>query len=371
MRNVHLYPSNFSHESRILKEAATLAARLDFKQVDLVGVKDVGLPSRQVVSDRVTIHRLGPTKGRGLMKVVRHLLWCLNVTWFCLTRGYGIINCHSLPVLPIGAIVRLIGRAKLIYDTHELETETAGTSSGRRWGSRLVERLCIRLVSLTIVVSPGIEKWYRQEYGIERIITVLNAPRYRSVASTTRTLLEDPSAKVVLYQGVLAKGRGIEYLVEASQLLKSAGYSLVFLGYGAMESELREQARSQPFHVLPAVPPEELWEYTAAAHIGVCLIEDICLSYRLSLPNKLFEYAMARIPVVASDIPEIRNLVATWRIGACIAVWDAASILRAVQQAEAMRDGQFLERAEALARSVSWERQEEVLVNGYRSYVLT
>ena len=371
MRNVHIYPSNFSHESRILKEATTLAASLDFQQVDLVGVKDVNLPATQVISDRVIIHRLGPTKGRGMMKAVRHLLWCLNVTWFCLTRGYGVVNCHSLPVLPIGAFVRLITPAKLVYDTHELETETAGSSPRRRRIGRLVERICIRFVSLIIVVSPGIEKWYRQQYGVERIITVLNAPRYRNAISTTRTLLGDPSAKVVLYQGVLAKGRGIEHLVEASELIKDAGYSLVFLGYGAMEQDLRDLARTRPFHVLPAVPPEDLWEYTAAAHIGVCLIEDICLSYHLSLPNKLFEYGMARIPVVASDMPEIRYLVEKWQIGACIAAWDAASILRAIQQAEAIRDGAFVERAESLAQTVSWERQEEVLCNGYRSFVLT
>jgi glycosyltransferase involved in cell wall biosynthesis len=371
MRNVHLYPSNFCHESRILKEAATLSSMLGFKTVDLVGVSDGYLPSRQAISDRVTLYRLGPAKGRGAMKAVRHLFWCLNVIWFCLRRRYRIVNCHSLPVLPIGVILRGLSRAKVVYDTHELETETAGSSPQRRKLGRLLERACMRFVALVVVVSPGIEKWYRRHYGIERIVTVLNAPRYREPIAAPRRFLDDPSAKVVLYQGVLGRGRGLEHLVGASAALAEAGYELVLLGYGPMADELSALSRIMPFHVVPAVPPGILLEYTASACVGICLIENICLSYHLSLPNKLFEYVMARVPVVAADLPEIRNAVDSWRVGTCLASMDPVTIVNAVRTAEAMRDGEFLERAVSFARTVSWERQEELLCNAYLSHVLT
>lgn len=371
MRNVHIYPSNFAHESRILKEAATLSEMLGFATVDLVGVGDGELPAEQPVSDRVTIHRRRPAKGRGVTKALHHLFWCLNVAWFCVSRRYQVINCHSLPVLPIGVFVRLLTGATLVYDTHELETETAGSTLTRRRLGRLVERLCMPFVALTVVVSPGIEKWYRQRYGIEHVVTVLNAPRYRQAISSPRTLLEDASAKVVLYQGVLGKGRGLERLIQSSSMLKEAGYDLVLLGYGSMAEELLDLSRTMPFHVVPAVPPDVLLDHTASASVGVCLIEDICLSYHLSLPNKLFEYAMARVPVIATNLPEILNVLDTWQVGTCIDGWDPADILAAVQKAEAMRDPAFLGRVDALAQAVSWERQEELLCNAYRTHVLT
>lgn len=371
MRNVHIYPSEFRHESRILKEAATLSETLGFSRVDLVGVTGQGVPRQEQVAPAITIHRLGPSKGRGVMKAVRHAVWCLNVLWFCLTRRYGVVNCHSLAVLPIGALVRLLSGAKLVYDTHELETETAGSSPRRRSVGRVVERAFVRFASLVIVVSPGIERWYRQQYALDAIITVLNAPNYQEARTSRHDLTGAGATKtVVLYQGALAPGRGIERLVEASTLLDQAGYVLVLMGYGSLETVLREQAKDLPFVVHPAVSPTTLLEYTAAADIGVCLIEDVCLSYNLSLPNKLFEYAMARLPVVASNLPEIRSVVVGHQIGVCLEAWEPIAILDAVRQADAMRGEALSRRVREVAKVFCWEQQEIVLRDGYQKHVL-
>lgn len=373
MKNVHIYPSAFTHESRILKEAGTLRAMLGMQEIYLVGVATPGLPASEDVGDGIEIRRLGPAKGRGLIKLVRHIIWCVHTLIFCLRLRPSVVNCHSLPVLPIGVLVKALTRARLVYDAHELETETMGSSPRRRRAGRLIEGWCMRFVDLLVVVSPGIEAWYRAHYDIDAAVTVLNAPKLRTAHRTS--LLSDnlqlrKGEKVVLYQGVLAQGRGIEALIAASEALESAGYALVLMGYGAMLDEYTRQSRDLPFHIHPPVRPAELLNYTASADIGLCLIEDSCLSYRLSLPNKLFEYALAGIPVVASDLPEIRAVVEDARVGACIPDWSVEAVVETVRRVDAMRGSDLDARLDAVARLFCWEVQEVKLVAAYREHLL-
>lgn len=374
MVNVHIYPSPFTHESRILKEAQTLHSRLGLYPIALIGVATKGQPARERISDQIEIHRLGPSKGHGIMKAVRHLIWCMHVLWFCLRTRPRIVNSHSLPVLPIGVIAKWILGSKLVYDAHELETETNGTSGIRRIVGRILERFCLRFVDLLVVVSPGIETWYRETYGVDAIITVLNTPLYCETERTSlisENLGIDPQKKIALYQGVLGTGRGLEAIVAASEALDVAGYALVLMGYGPMQQELARLTQSRPFHLHPPVTPSELLSYTASADFGLCLVEDSCLSYRLSLPNKLFEYAMARIPVIASDLPEIRSVVEGSQIGACISDTSSNGIVRAICQVHSATDEGLYKRLDEVARHYCWEAQEEALVKAYSHYVLT
>jgi glycosyltransferase involved in cell wall biosynthesis len=376
MRNIHIYPSPFTHESRILREASTLRAKLGVTEIDLIGVETAGLPAEEPVADGTTIRRFGPAKGRGAMKAVRHLMWCLNVLWFCVRRRPRIVNCHSLPVLPIGVLAKWLTGSRLVYDAHELETETGGSSLRRRMIGRVIERACIGLAELIIVVSPGIEDWYAARYGKRPIVTVLNTPRYRPPAAKPAHFdaFRGPEGrtKVVLYQGVFSAGRGLEAIAGAAKALDEAGYAVVLMGYGPLEEDIKrdENVAGGHLHLHPAVSPQVVLDYTGSADIGLCLIEDICLSYRLSLPNKLFEYAMARIPVVASDLPEIRKVLEEGRIGTCIGSWDAAGIVHAVRHADALRGAELEERLEQVARQYSWEVQEERMCNAYRNHVL-
>lgn len=374
MANVHIYPSPFTHESRILKEAETLKAHLAFGPIFLVGVAAPGLPRRQAVSDGIEIWRLGPAKGQGLMKIVCHLLWCANVLSFCLRMRARIINSHSLPVLPIGVLLKWLTGAKLVYDAHELETETNGLSGVRQKLSRIVERVCIRFVDLLIVVSPGIERWYRSTYGNLPAITILNTPLYREACRTS--LLSErlgirPEMKIILYQGVLAKGRGLESIIAASQDLHEAGYALVLMGYGPMEDEIAILAQRLPFYLHPAVAPGDLAAYTASADIGLCLIENSCLSYELCLPNKLFEYAMARTPIIASDLPEIRSVLDGSGGGVCISDTTPDGIVTAIRSLDARPDGQLAQDLTAMARRYAWDRQEIQMVAAYQRYILS
>jgi len=101
------------------------------------------------------------------------------------------------------------------------------------------------------------------------------------------------------------------------------------------------------------------------ADCGLCLIEDVSLSDRLCLPNKLFEYAFAGIPVLASRLHEIARVVNEYRLGACCDN-DADSIEAAVLKIE--REG--LARPEADLTELSWDTQAKRLQEAYRQLLL-
>jgi glycosyltransferase involved in cell wall biosynthesis len=106
-------------------------------------------------------------------------------------------------------------------------------------------------------------------------------------------------------------GRGLEQLVDAAATFDGA--DLVLLGSGPLEAALVRRARdagsAERVHLLAPVPSDEVVDYAASADVGVSPIVPSCLNYRYSLPNKLFQYMAAGVPVVASDFPQVREVV--------------------------------------------------------------
>ena len=169
------------------------------------------------------------------------------------------------------------------------------------------------------------------------------------------------SAKVFLYVGILAPGRGISVFLEA--FLKSgSGSHVVFLGYGQMTSTIEEIAQMHPnVHYHPAVSHEAVVAVASSADYGLCLIESVSLSDKYSLPNKFFEYVFAGLPVLASDFPDLRKAVTEYRVGInCDVTVDA--VTKAIAQLEASdvkpepRD----------LTPLGWAAQEEKLLDLYR-----
>ena len=121
----------------------------------------------------------------------------------------------------------------------------------------------------------------------------------------------------MLHQGAPAPDRGCEQLIDAMAELPDA--HLVFLGsspFAGYEDGLRAR-RGRRERALPPVGAavDELLAHTADADVGVSLLQDTCENHRLALPNKVFEYVAAGVPVVVSDLPELARLVAEHGIG--------------------------------------------------------
>lgn len=372
--NIHIYPSTFANETRILKIVRSLRRTSVFSNIAVVALWKEGLPRREVLEDGVEVLRVSPLFGGSLKgfggRLFKAVGWYLGV--LLAMRGLTVtcLNCHSLPVLPLSVIVKFWKRCVLVYDTHELETETAGLRGWRQWLARRVERALVGRAHAVCVVNRSIADWYATRYRLNQVWVVHNVP-YRSESDPVRTGLLRRAvglpldAQVFLYQGLLAPGRGVGLLIDV--FAKMSGRHLVFMGYGELESQVREAAAQHAnIHFMPAVPPGQVKDYTVDADVGISLIEDVCLSYYLCLPNKLFEYAACGVPALVSDFPEMGRFVDEYDCG-----WKTMPktqvLYRLVQSLTAEDLAVKRSNTRSSGRLYCWQEEEKMLLAMYQA----
>lgn len=376
--NVHIYPSSFQFESRMLKETATAIASGAIDEVVIVARWEDGLAEVEALDERRRVLRIrakatqryrGPASG-----LVMFTEWYIRAFVVIVRLRASILNPHSLPVLPLAAGVKLLTRCRLIYDTHELESATIGASRVRQRLGRLVERLLVRYADAVVVVNQSIGDWYQQRHPAARVLVVRNLPLRRTAPAARTDLLRHdlgiPDGDLVfLYQGVLYRGRGIELLTTIFEGMP-ADRHLVLLGYGELERPLRAIAELRAnVHVHDAVPPTALAGYTASADVGLCLIENMCKSYYLSLPNKLMEFVHNSVPVVASNFPEMSRFLDETGAGWTTDV-DEPSVRKLLESLTPAAIAAKRERASEAAMGLSWESESEPLSDLYRSLIV-
>ena len=372
---MHIYPSSFRFESRMLKETATAIASGVIDNVVIIARWEDGLVETEALDDRRRVLRLrtrvtqryrGP--GSGLVGFAEWYVRALVVT---ARLRPSIINPHSLPVLPLAAAVKLFGRCRLVYDTHELESETVGASRVRQRIGRFVEWLLVPYADAVVVVNRSIGDWYQERHPSSKVLVVRNLPLSRAEPAARTDLLRKDlgipnDALVFLYQGVLYRGRGIELLTSIFEGM-SADRHLVLLGYGELERPLRAIAEVHAnIHVHDAVPPTELAGYTASADVGLCLIENVCKSYYLSLPNKLMEFVHNSVPVVASSFPEMSRFLDETGAGWTTDV-DEPSVRKLLESLTPEAIAAKRQRAAEAGMYLSWESESKPLSDLYRS----
>jgi glycosyltransferase involved in cell wall biosynthesis len=282
-----------------------------------------------------------------------------------------IIHCHDNTVLFTSVILKIFTGAKLIYDAHELESDRNGLTKTLGKMTFFTEKILWRYIDSLIVVSPSIEKWYKNNIGEKNSEIILNSPILKKdeVSINDDSYLRDyfniaSSSRIFLYIGILGRGRGIDLIIEAFKK-EDITSSLVFLGYGELSDELKELAKKYPnIYVHDAVAHEKVVSVAKSADIGLCLIQNVSLSDYYCLPNKLFEYCFSEIPVLASDFPDIAKVVNEYNLGKCTKL-DVENVYNAIKEFECM---EVLPKINAKdLYSLSWVAQEEKLIKLYKS----
>ena len=372
--NIHIYPSTFANETRILKIVRSLRRASVFPSIAVVALWKAGLPRHEVLEDGIEVIRVAPViggeLGGKLGRVIKVLGWYLGVLLALKSRRVTCFNCHSLPVLPLSVVVKWWKGCVLIYDPHELETETAGLRGVRQRVARALERGLIGFADAVCVVNRSIAEWYGARYRLKQVWVVRNVP-YSSEQEPVRTgalrkvVGLSSEAQIFLYQGLLAPGRGVGLLIDA--FARMPDRHLVFMGYGELEGRIREAAAHHAnIHFMTAVPPGQVKDYTVDADVGISLIENVCLSYYLCLPNKLFEYAACGVPAVVSDFPEMGHFVDEYHCGWKVSP-DAQTLCGLVQGLTTAELAAKRANTRGFSRLYCWQQEENILLAMYKA----
>jgi glycosyltransferase involved in cell wall biosynthesis len=374
--NVHMYPSPFTHETRILRITNTLARSGVFDRIHVVAAQRerVDLAEHEDLDLVRHVWRV-PTRvaRRGLVgKVVNALEWSVRVLWYFRKEPVACINVRTLSVLPVGVLLKLLKRARLIYDVHEIETETPEITGVRRTASKLTESILVRFADEVAVTSDMHGQWYESNLKLPHVWVVRNYPYQRVDVPPTKSLLREafdipPDHFLFLYQGAIAKPRGTDLLMRVFSRLP-ADRHIAFMGFGDPEDmeELSEYRRRHPnIHYHPAVPPAEVWRYTSGADAGIHMMDDSCVNHLYALPNKPMEYMNAGIPAIVSDLPQMGALIRDAGAGWVVPVNDGErleSLIRSMTRADLAEKGRL---ARQWAREHTWETQELILHSMY------
>ncbi len=329
------------HDHRVIKIIETLSQH---HLVHLFYINGIELQDRQLFNDHVTLTSITYAVTRRV-KFIRHTWFCYEFSFFekwVKKSGlhFDIIWANDLPTLKPAYNISRTLNCSLIYDSHEIYTETINQffprhSTGikkyifqsmisfmRKHGAR-VERKIFPSIDVFLTVNESLLAYFKERNNVRKGLVIMNLPKVVESKDEKRINFKEkydwaPSTYVLIYQGQLNEGRGLSILLEAVKLLPIE-YKLVIVGNGSLGQELTNWTirhhMTDRIKFVDTVPLSQLAAYTAGADLGINLLETFNLSKEYASPNKLFEYIHASIPVVASDTIENQRVFKAFPIG--------------------------------------------------------
>jgi len=230
--------------------------------------------------------------------------------FFLLFSRFNLIWAVDMDTLPAAKTAALIKRKPIVFDGHEYFSELPELTDRKIikeiWTK--MEQFFLPGCNLYFTVSPGLVKLYKQNLNLDfRLLR--NFPLRRHEINIPILMAEE---KVILYQGVLNKGRGLEQAIKALAFLDKS-YRLVIVGRGDITEELMQLTKSMNMekrvNFTGPVPFEELHKFQKNAMVGLALHENMGLNYFHALPNRIFDYIQAGIPVLTNNFPDMGGIV--------------------------------------------------------------
>ena len=291
-----------------------------------------------------------------------------------------IFVAHDLPTLPatLAAAARC-GGVPVVYDSHELFPEQGYPPAEAAYWARLEARHIGRAAAV-MTVNRSIAEEMAKRYQIRMPAVLRNCTPRLAPRSTTGGLHErlglPPGTSVALFQGRLERHTRVETLVRAWALLGDLPLHLVLVGGGSLTEEMAalvaQLGLAGRVHLHPHVPQAELASLTACASVGLIPYQPTCLNNRLCTPNKLFEYIAAEVPVISTDLPEIRRIVAAYGVGVLGTTGTPEEVAALVRRyaAELADDPALPSRSARAAEELDWSREARVLLQTFEGLAI-
>lgn len=349
----------------------------------VAGVQVVIIPSLFYISfTLMAAYLLSLVVAAGMIKFKKIRKWFINgaIITRMIVKGYiqnaDIYHANDLNTLP-QAIVCSKLRLKpkpLIYDSHEVQSDRTGYNPKT---IKRIESFMLKFVDQMIVENHTRAKYNEDIYGFYPKTLYNYSEKYNIEEKPQINLHKkigiNEDEKILLYQGGLQQGRGLELLIEAMDEIEEG--HLLFIGGGKLTQTLKEQAEASKqadrIHFLDKVPFQELPSYTREAYLGFQVLQNICFNHYSASSNKLFEYMMAHVPVISCDFPEIKKVVEETNTGIVVDSHSASEIANAVNQLvknTSLRN-QLSENTKQAKEIYNWNNEKSKLLEVYNQFV--
>lgn len=365
--------NNYVNDSRVYKTSNTLL-KFGF-DVTIIALHKNGLKTKDNIGGicikriQLITKSLPKYKVFQFIKYFEFILRCI----ISINNKSNYIICNDLDTLPIGFLIHHISKnpVKIIYDCHEYETERDGMTKITKIILKYFERILINCTDNIFCVSDSIACAYESDYAIRKPKIVLNCPSFQE--HPKKNIFRDffglhINQKIFLYQGGLKSGRGIEILIESFSNLQNDNCVIVFMGYGPLENIiLAASKKNKTIFLHKAVNPNVLLNYTSSADYGILFYEDTCLNHRYCSPNKIFEYLMAGLPVLTSNLYEMKRLVESEGVGIVADDNTVKGFMLAVENCIKLDYPSTQLNVYNARKKYSWEQQIHVLLSAFTS----
>jgi glycosyltransferase involved in cell wall biosynthesis len=299
----------------------------------------------------------------------------LRLFFFLLFRKADILLANDLDTLLAVYLASKFKGVPVVYDNHEYFTGVPELQHRPfvKGVWKFIERWIFPKLKYIYTDNDSKKKLFEEEYKVP-VKVVRNVPVYNPEAKRIKIDIQIPSGKkILIYQGSgINVNRGAEELTDAMQYLDDS-YLLLFVGSGDVVDVLKEKVRKYKIEsrviFTGKVPLEVLQEYTRRAYLGFTLDKPICENYIFSLPNKLFDYVHAGVPVLASRLVEIERLITKYNIGAFIDNHEPKHIAGKIEYIFSTPGllEEWKGNLPKASKEVNWQNEEKVLLEIYRS----
>ena len=291
---------------------------------------------------------------------------------FLLFSKFDILLSNDLDTLPANFITSKIKNKPLVYDSHEYFTEVPELIGRPRvkkvW--EWLEKKMVPKIKTAFTVCNSIARIYEEKYG-----TSFHVVRNLPVAGSfeTKTEKSENHQKIILYQGAVNIGRGLEQAILAMHFIENA--KLIIAGGGDIKADLENLVKKENLQnkveFTGRLPLAELTKLTPQADLGLSIEEDLGLNYRFTLPNKLFDYIQAQVPVLITNLPEMVAIVNHYQIGEITDSLEPRHLTEKIMDALNNQKKRKIWKSNLplAAKELTWENEKKVIWEIFSGYL--
>lgn len=304
----------------------------------------------------------------------------IRLFFYLLFAKTDLIVSNDLDTLAACYMASALRRKPLVYDSHEFFTGVPEIQNRpfvkKTW--LWIEKMIFSRLKTIFTVNQSIAGLYHELYGktIHVLRNIPFTPDFDNFISRSELGLPDGKHLVMLQGSGINVDRGAEELVMAFEPQYGIEDAvLVIAGSGDVIPKLKnfvnEKGMNDRVLFFSRMPYSKLLQYTRHASLGATLDKDTNVNYRFSLPNKIFDYIHCEVPVLASDLPEIKRIVQQYEVGVIVPDHQPSSIAGCIKNllANPQELNRMKSNARIAAQELNWENESDVIRKVYGQFL--